>query len=101
MHVEVNVNQESTVLLADASHMSYETIQDMFHVPYQFVLAKIKKPPRNKVIESFLCGRLWNMIILVLTVVGLYHIILICWFPPRAQRLIDALQPPIRLSKQE
>ncbi len=89
MHVEVTVNQESTALLADAGRMSYETIQEMFHVPYQFVLAKNKKPPKIGVVESLICGGVLNMIILALMVVGLYCIILICWFPARAWRLID------------
>ncbi len=99
MHVDVDVNQESTAVLADASHTSHETIRDMLHVPYQFVFAKIKKPPRNEIVESFSCGWVWNMIVIWLTVVGLYRIMLIRWFPSRAWRLIDVLQPPIRLSK--
>ncbi len=95
MHVGTNVNQESLSGLAKANKQVYEVMRDMLHVPYHHVLVKFKKPPWNHLVESFFSIGVFNIIILAMTLIGLYRIVLIRWFPCRARRLIDALSPPV------
>ncbi len=81
MHVGTDVNQESASGLAKATKQVNDVMWDMLHVPYQYVLAKVKKPPRNQLVESIFAFGLLNIIILAMMLVGLYRIALICWFP--------------------
>ncbi len=99
MHVQTNVNQESASGLVKTTKQVQEKMRDMLHIPYHHVLAKIKKPHWNQLVDSIFISGILNIIILSMTFVGLYRLALIHWFPKRAQRLIDALSPPAQLSK--
>ena len=76
MHVAVNVNAEASELLSTSKQDSYETIQRLLGIPYEFVRRRVKKPPRNLTLDIIINHGLFVLVCIALVFIGLYRIML-------------------------
>ncbi len=101
MHAEVDIDPTISTLLDEVNKVSYEDPLVFFGVPYTFILSRLKKPPRDHSIDSFIDFWAFGAIYFVLTWIGIYRIMLIRWFPQRAAKLLQTKhpRPPRRRSR--
>ncbi len=101
MHAEVDVNATASQLLSETVKVAYDDCVRFIVPPYDFVQLKIWKPPLPQFMQHFLALLLIGSISSALTLIGVYRILFIKWFPKRPAKMLDPMKPQLRPSKRQ